>query len=53
VRERLDALREAGVTTLIAAPMSAGVDDATAQLRLLAEAAGQAATPGQPAAPTG
>jgi F420-dependent oxidoreductase-like protein len=53
VRERLDALREAGVTTLIAAPMSAGVDDAAAQLRLLAEAAGQAATPGQPAAPTG
>jgi F420-dependent oxidoreductase-like protein len=39
VRERLDALREAGVTTLIAGPASRGTDDATAQLRLLAEAA--------------
>ncbi len=39
VRERLDALREAGVTTLIAGPVSSGVDDATSQLRMLAEAA--------------
>jgi F420-dependent oxidoreductase-like protein len=39
VRERLAALREAGVTTLMAGVMSHGVDDATSQLRLLAEAA--------------
>jgi len=39
VRERLDALREAGVTTLIAGPVSSGVDDATSQLRMLAGAA--------------
>src|SRR6266567_831886 len=39
VRERLDALREAGVTTLIAGPVSRGVDDGTSQLRMLAEAA--------------
>jgi F420-dependent oxidoreductase-like protein len=39
VRERLDALREAGVTTLIAGPVSSGVDDATSQLSMLAEAA--------------
>jgi F420-dependent oxidoreductase-like protein len=39
VRERLDALREAGVTTLIAAAISGGVEDATRQLRMLAEAA--------------
>jgi F420-dependent oxidoreductase-like protein len=40
VRERLDALREAGVSTLIAGPVSHGPDDASSQLRLLAEAAG-------------
>jgi len=39
VRERLDALREAGVTTLIAGPVSSGVEDATSQLRMLAGAA--------------
>lgn len=39
VRERLDALREAGVTTLIAAPMSRGAQDAASQLRQLAQAA--------------
>jgi alkanesulfonate monooxygenase SsuD/methylene tetrahydromethanopterin reductase-like flavin-dependent oxidoreductase (luciferase family) len=40
VRERLDALREAGVTTLIAGPMSFDTADAIGQLTLLAKAAG-------------
>jgi F420-dependent oxidoreductase-like protein len=40
VRERLDALREAGVTTLIAGPMSFDTADAVEQLGLLAKAAG-------------
>jgi len=40
VRERLDELREAGVTTLIAGPMSYDTRDAMAQLDLLAKAAG-------------
>jgi hypothetical protein len=39
VRERLDALREAGVTTLIAGPMSTDTADAVQQLGLLAKAA--------------
>jgi F420-dependent oxidoreductase-like protein len=38
VRERLDALREAGVTTLIAAPMAGSPEDGIEQLRLLAKA---------------
>jgi hypothetical protein len=40
VRERLDELREAGVTTLIAGPMSYDTRDALAQVDLLAKAAG-------------
>jgi len=39
VRERLDAYREAGVTTLIAGPMAATPEDAIDQLRRLAELA--------------
>jgi F420-dependent oxidoreductase-like protein len=40
VRERLDALREAGVTTLIAAVMSHDTEDVISQLGMLAKAAG-------------
>jgi F420-dependent oxidoreductase-like protein len=39
VRERLAALRESGVTTLIAAPASSGLQDGVSQLRMLAKAA--------------
>jgi F420-dependent oxidoreductase-like protein len=38
VREHLDALREAGVTTLIASPMASSAEDGIEQLRLLAKA---------------
>jgi len=43
VRERLDALREAGVTTLIASPMAGSPEDGIEQLRLLAKAFEEAA----------
>jgi F420-dependent oxidoreductase-like protein len=38
VRERLEAFREAGVTTLIASPSTGSPEDAVEQLRLLAKA---------------
>jgi F420-dependent oxidoreductase-like protein len=38
VRERLDAMRQAGVTTLIASPVAGSPEDGIEQLRLLAKA---------------
>jgi hypothetical protein len=40
VRERLDAFRQAGVGTLLIAPMAFGADEQVEQLRLIAELAG-------------
>jgi alkanesulfonate monooxygenase SsuD/methylene tetrahydromethanopterin reductase-like flavin-dependent oxidoreductase (luciferase family) len=40
VRERLDAFRQAGVGTLLIAPMEFGADQQVQQLRVIAELAG-------------